>query len=161
MGLAFGRVNSRKCAKTGQRGAGVANDPGGHVHLDRSPEEKLSAPCSGRRFTAGTASGPSKRSLPQQLPGASRPKRSHLDCALPFCRGYLPTGPPAGNHHKVVDRYDFSKSERGKSFRPNAELRLPIYLNADVEAYLPARGQEGRAPRRDGECAAEAGNSNH
>ena len=32
--------------------------------------------------------------------------------------------------------YDFSKGERGKFFRPNAELRLPIYLNADVQAYL-------------------------
>ena len=24
--------------------------------------------------------------------------------------------------------YDFSKAERGKFFRPNAELSLPIYL---------------------------------
>jgi hypothetical protein len=32
--------------------------------------------------------------------------------------------------------YDFSKGERGKFFRSNAELRLPIYLNADVQAYL-------------------------
>jgi len=29
--------------------------------------------------------------------------------------------------------YDFSKGERGKYFRPNSELRLPIYLNADVQ----------------------------
>jgi hypothetical protein len=28
--------------------------------------------------------------------------------------------------------HDFSEGERGKFFRPNAELRLPIYLNADV-----------------------------
>jgi hypothetical protein len=40
--------------------------------------------------------------------------------------------------------YDFSKAERGKFFRPNAELRLPIYLNADVQAYLTERAaQEG------------------
>jgi hypothetical protein len=32
--------------------------------------------------------------------------------------------------------YDFGKGERGKFYRPNAELRLPIYLNADVQAYL-------------------------
>ena len=32
--------------------------------------------------------------------------------------------------------YDFRKGERGKFYRPNAELRLPIYLNADVQAYL-------------------------
>ena len=35
--------------------------------------------------------------------------------------------------------YDFSKGERGKFFRPNAELRLPIYLNADIQAYLAER----------------------
>lgn len=35
--------------------------------------------------------------------------------------------------------YDFSKGERGKFFRPNAEIRLPIYLSADVQAYLVER----------------------
>jgi hypothetical protein len=35
--------------------------------------------------------------------------------------------------------YDFSKGERGKFFRPGAELRLPIYLSADVQAYLAER----------------------
>ncbi len=35
--------------------------------------------------------------------------------------------------------HDFSKGERGKFFRPNAELRLPIYLDADIEAYLTER----------------------
>ena len=40
--------------------------------------------------------------------------------------------------------YDFSKGERGRFFRANAELRLPIYLNADVQAYLA-------------ECAAQKG----
>jgi hypothetical protein len=32
--------------------------------------------------------------------------------------------------------YDFSKGERGKFFRPDAEIRLPIYLDADVQSYL-------------------------
>jgi hypothetical protein len=35
--------------------------------------------------------------------------------------------------------YDFSKGERGKFFRSDAQLRLPIYLNADVQAYLAER----------------------
>jgi hypothetical protein len=35
--------------------------------------------------------------------------------------------------------YDFSRGERGKFFRPSAELRLPIYLSADVQAYLAER----------------------
>jgi hypothetical protein len=42
--------------------------------------------------------------------------------------------------------YDFSKGERGKFFRPNAELRLPIYLNADVQAYLADRAAEKGIP---------------
>ncbi len=32
--------------------------------------------------------------------------------------------------------YDFTNGERGKFFRPNAEFRLPIYLDADVQRYL-------------------------
>jgi hypothetical protein len=29
-------------------------------------------------------------------------------------------------------QYDFSKGERGKFFRPDAELNLPVYLEPDV-----------------------------
>lgn len=32
--------------------------------------------------------------------------------------------------------YDFAKGERGKFFRPNGTLQLPIYLDADVQTYL-------------------------
>ncbi len=32
--------------------------------------------------------------------------------------------------------YDFSKGVRGKFFRKNSELRLPIYLDAKVQAQL-------------------------
>jgi hypothetical protein len=46
----------------------------------------------------------------------------------------------------MKDQYDFSQGERGKFFRPNAELRLPIYLNADVEAYLTERAAEKGVP---------------
>jgi hypothetical protein len=42
--------------------------------------------------------------------------------------------------------YDFSKGERGKFFRPNAELRLPIYLNPDVQAYLAERAAQKGIP---------------
>jgi hypothetical protein len=42
--------------------------------------------------------------------------------------------------------YDFSKGERGKFFRSNAELRFPIYLNADVQAYLTERAAEKGIP---------------
>jgi hypothetical protein len=42
--------------------------------------------------------------------------------------------------------YDFSRGERGKFFRPEAELRLPIYLNADVQAYLAERSIQKGIP---------------
>lgn len=32
--------------------------------------------------------------------------------------------------------YDFSKAVRGKFYRKDAELRLPIYLDAKVQAQL-------------------------
>jgi hypothetical protein len=42
--------------------------------------------------------------------------------------------------------YDFSKGERGKFFKPNAELPLPIYLDADVQAYLTERAAQKGLP---------------
>ncbi len=42
--------------------------------------------------------------------------------------------------------YDFSKAERGKFYRPNAELRLPIYLSAEVQAYLAERAAQKGIP---------------
>ena len=42
--------------------------------------------------------------------------------------------------------YDFSKGERGKFLRPNAELRLPIYLSPDVQAYLSERAARKGVP---------------
>ena len=32
--------------------------------------------------------------------------------------------------------YDFSKGARGKFYRPNAELRIPVYLEPDAAAFL-------------------------
>ena len=43
-------------------------------------------------------------------------------------------------------QYDFSRGERGKFFRPNAELRLPIYLSPDVQTYLAERAAEKGVP---------------
>ncbi|MCX6594914.1 MAG: hypothetical protein NTV70_00930 [Acidobacteria bacterium] len=42
--------------------------------------------------------------------------------------------------------YDFSKGERGKFFKANAELRLPIYLDADVQRYLTERAADQGVP---------------
>ena len=44
------------------------------------------------------------------------------------------------------DEYDFSKGERGKFFKPEAQLNLPVYLDDDVRSYLQrqaaAKGKE-------------------
>ncbi len=37
--------------------------------------------------------------------------------------------------------YDFSNGERGKFFRPDVVLDLPVYLDADVREYLTARAK--------------------
>ena len=42
--------------------------------------------------------------------------------------------------------YDFSKGVRGKFFQKGAELRLPIYLNADVQAYLAEHAAQKGIP---------------
>lgn len=42
--------------------------------------------------------------------------------------------------------YDFAKGERGTFFRADAELRLPVYLDADVQGYLAERAAEKGIP---------------
>lgn len=32
--------------------------------------------------------------------------------------------------------YDFSKGERGKFYRPEATLNLPVYLEPDVDTFM-------------------------
>jgi hypothetical protein len=32
--------------------------------------------------------------------------------------------------------YDFSKAERGRFYRPNPKLNLPVYLDPQVQAWL-------------------------
>jgi hypothetical protein len=42
--------------------------------------------------------------------------------------------------------YDFSKGQRGKFFKPETELRLPVYLDADVQRYLAERAADKGIP---------------
>ena len=37
--------------------------------------------------------------------------------------------------------YDFSQGERGKFYRENARLNLPVYLDEEVQAYLQERAR--------------------
>lgn len=41
----------------------------------------------------------------------------------------------------MKQEYDFSKGERGKFFRENARLSLPVYLEEDVQSYLQERAK--------------------
>ena len=44
------------------------------------------------------------------------------------------------------DEYDFSQGKRGKFFKPDAQLNLPVYLDEEVSTYLrkqaEAKGKE-------------------
>jgi len=33
--------------------------------------------------------------------------------------------------------YDFSKGERGKFYKPDVQLNLPVYLEPDVKKHFP------------------------
>jgi hypothetical protein len=44
---------------------------------------------------------------------------------------------------------DFSGGTRGKFHRPNARLNLPVYLDADVQAYLAALAAKKGVPLSD------------
>ena len=56
-------------------------------------------------------------------------------------------GPKCGSmRNSMKPEYDFSNGERGKFFKANAELRMPIYLGADVQRYLTERAAEKGVP---------------
>jgi hypothetical protein len=38
--------------------------------------------------------------------------------------------------------YDFSKGERGKFYRPGAELKVPVYLEPDVAKAIRKRAEK-------------------
>ena len=38
--------------------------------------------------------------------------------------------------------YDFSKGQRGKFYRPDAELNIPVYLESDVAEVVQERARK-------------------
>lgn len=38
--------------------------------------------------------------------------------------------------HEMRKEYDFSKAERGKLYRPDATLNVPVYLDDEVQAFV-------------------------
>ena len=51
---------------------------------------------------------------------------------------------PSGGNTKssMQAEYDFSQGERGRFYRENAELQLPVFLEDSVRDYLQARAKE-------------------
>lgn len=41
----------------------------------------------------------------------------------------------------MKEEYDFSKGERGKFFREDAKLNLPVYLDDEIQSYLQERAR--------------------
>lgn len=41
--------------------------------------------------------------------------------------------------------YDFSKGERGKFYRPNGKLRLPVYLDDDIVEFIEKYAKRKKA----------------
>ena len=47
----------------------------------------------------------------------------------------------------IKKEYDFSKGERGKFYRDDTRLNLPIYLEPDLREYFPDADSVNRALR--------------
>lgn len=40
------------------------------------------------------------------------------------------------------DEYDFSKAVRGKLYRPDTKLNIPVYLDDEVQAFVQALAEK-------------------
>ena len=41
----------------------------------------------------------------------------------------------------MKDEYDFSNAERGRFYRPDAQLNIPVYLDQDVESWFAEKAK--------------------
>ena len=41
----------------------------------------------------------------------------------------------------MKQEYDFSKAKRGKFYRPDVKMNLPVYLDDEVKEYLTERAK--------------------
>ena len=41
----------------------------------------------------------------------------------------------------MKEEYDFSNAERGKFYRPDAQLNIPVYLDQDVENWFAEKAK--------------------
>ena len=45
----------------------------------------------------------------------------------------------------MKQEYDFSKAERGKFYRPDVKLNLPVYLDEEVQAFIQGIAEKRNA----------------
>jgi hypothetical protein len=53
------------------------------------------------------------------------------------------------DNEDIPAEIDFTGGARGKFYRPSARLNLPVYLDADVQAYLAALASKKGVPLSD------------
>ena len=53
------------------------------------------------------------------------------------------------DNNDIPAEVDFTGGTRGKFYRPNARLNLPVYLDADVQGYLAALAAKKGVPLSD------------
>jgi uncharacterized protein (DUF4415 family) len=41
----------------------------------------------------------------------------------------------------MKEEYDLSNAERGKFYRPNAQLNIPVYLDQDIENWFAEKAK--------------------
>ncbi len=41
----------------------------------------------------------------------------------------------------MKEEYDFSNAERGKFYRPNTQLNIPVYLDQDIENWFAEKAK--------------------
>jgi len=41
----------------------------------------------------------------------------------------------------MKDEYNFSNAERGRFYRPNTQLKLPVYLDQDIENWISEKAK--------------------
>lgn len=41
----------------------------------------------------------------------------------------------------MKDEYDFSKGQRGRFYRPDARLNIPVYLDQDIENWFAEKAK--------------------
>jgi uncharacterized DUF497 family protein len=72
-------------------------------------------------------------------------RKSAPSCPYPYRFGSSPDGTRSAaiprRNRAMKDEYDFSDAERGKFYRPGAQLIPPVHLDPEVLSYLAARAE--------------------